>query len=504
MILVWIIVIMLAGGIAAWSAERVSPKAPRWIALATLAIELGLLLTLWPDKPGILGTLPHGSWIVNFRVAWIPRFGIGFHLALDGLSLLMALLTIVLGMMAVVASWSELQERIGFFHFNLLWTLAGVLGVFMALDLFLFFFCWEAMLVPMYFIIGLWGHEDRRRAAIKFFIFTQASGLIMLAALLALVLFHASADGVLTFDYLQLLGTVFPPAIGFAIMLGFFVAFAVKLPVVPIHTWLPDAHTEAPTGGSVILAGVLLKTGAYGLLRFAVPLFPIASETFAPYAMALGALGILYGAVLAFGQRDFKRLVAYSSISHMGFVLVGIYAWNALALQGAVMQILAHGLGTGALFIIAGMIQERMGTRDMREMGGLWATAPRMGAVALFFAIASLGLPGLGNFIGEFLILTGAFQANVVITVIAALGVVVAVIYSLALMQRAFFGRSAEIRRRRDLVAREAGLLLAAAVLLVWLGLYPTGVLDVASPSLSDLRFAQYVPSLLVDRGQHP
>jgi NADH-quinone oxidoreductase subunit M len=257
---------------------------------------------------------------------------------------------------------------------------------------------------------------------------------------------------------------------------------------VPFHAWLPDAHTEAPTGGSVILAGLLLKTGAYGLIRFAVPLFPDAAQAFAPIAMTLGMVGILYGAVLAFAQTDLKRLVAYSSISHLGFVLLGVFSWNAIALEGAVMQMLAHGITTGALFILAGALQERLGTRDMRRMGGLWATVPRFGAITLVFSIASLGLPGSGNFLGEFLVLLGSYRANVLVTVLAALGLVAAVIYSLAIMQRIFHGPAGESWTAPDLSTRDLVTLGAMIAVQVWLGLYPQPVLDTAGQALQNLR----------------
>lgn len=481
MILVWLIVVLLLGGILAWAGERWHRDAPRWIALAALALDLYLLgmLLLW---------IPSGQdvWLVQLKLDWIPRFGIGLQLALDGLSLLLALLTVFLGLMAVGCSWTEIQERVGFFHFNLLWSLAGVLGVFLALDLFLFFFFWEVMLVPMYFLIGIWGHENRVYAAIKFFIFTQASGLLMLLAILALVFVHHHHTGVYTFDYFELLGTVIEPAAAFWIMLGFFIAFAVKLPVVPFHTWLPDAHTEAPTAGSVILAGVLLKTGAYGLIRFVVPLFPEAAAAFAPAAMLLGVIGILYGAILAFAQSDVKRLVAYTSISHLGFVLLGVFAWNAWALQGAVMQMLAHGISTGALFMLAGAVQERLHTREMAQMGGFWASAPRFGAVTLFFAVASLGLPGLGNFVGEFLVLLGAYRVDVTFTVLAALGLVGATVYALILVQKTFHGEPRAVLA--DLGARDMVLMAAMIMIIIGLGLYPQPVLDAAEPALEGLR----------------
>src|SRR5690606_6913289 len=345
----------------------------------------------------------------------------------------------------------------------------------------------EVMLVPMYFLIAIWGHENRVYSALKFFIFTQASSLLMLASIVGLAYLHYASTGAWTFDYFDLLGTETAGDVAMLLMLGFFVAFAVKLPAVPLHTWLPDAHTDAPTAGSVILAGVLLKTGAYGLIRFVVPLFPAAAAELAPVAMALAVAGILYGAVLAFAQTDFKRLVAYTSVSHLGFVLLGVFAWNEAALQGAVMQMIAHGLSTGGLFLIAGSLQERLHTRDMRRMGGLWAALPTMGAIALFFAIASLGLPGLGNFVGEFLVLLGAFAASRTFAVLGALGLIAAVVYSLALIQRSFHGDLRTPLHAADFGRREMSYMAALIVLLVWLGVRPQPVLDTAAPALGAL-----------------
>ena len=328
----------------------------------------------------------------------------------------MICLTGLLGVLSVLCSWNEIQNRVGFFHLNLMWILGGVVGVFLAVDLFLFFFFWEMMLVPMFFLIALWGHsgsdgKTRIYAATKFFIFTQASGLIMLLAILGLVFVHFDQTGVLTFNYADLLKTKMSAGTEYILMLGFFIAFAVKFPVVPFHSWLPDAHAQAPTAGSVDLAGILLKTAAYGLMRFALPLFPNASAEFAPIAQWLGVFAIIYGALLSFAQTDIKRLVAYSSVSHMGFVLIAIYSASEIALQGAVVQMMAHGLSAAALFILCGQLYERIHTRDMREMGGIWARMPWLPAVSLFFAAAALGLPGTGNFVGEFLILLGSFQS---------------------------------------------------------------------------------------------
>lgn len=478
MILAAIVLLPFVGGILAWVVGSRGASA-RWLCLATLVIDLALTLSeLLPRRDG---------WIAQLDWAWIPQLGIRVHLAVDGVSLLLVLLTLVLGIVSVLASWTEITERVGFFHLNLMLSLVGVLGVFLALDLFLFYLFWELMLVPMYFLIGIWGHERRTYAAIKFFVFTQASGLFMLLAILGLWSLHHRATGEYTFDYLALLGTPMARASGRWLMLGFVIAFFVKLPAVPLHTWLPDAHTEAPTAGSVILAGLLLKTGAYGLLRFVVPLFPDAASEFAPIALIIGVVGILYGAVLAFAQPDLKRLVAYTSVSHLGFVLIGIFSGSVLALQGAVLQMICHGLSTGALFMLAGSLQERLHTRELTQMGGLWSAVPKMGAVGMFFAMASLGLPGLGNFVGEFLVLVGTWQRHPTIAVLAAVGLVPATIYSLWLVQRVFHGARHEARTVDDLSTRDlvAQALLVAGIL--WLGLYPQPVLDSVSGALGHL-----------------
>jgi NADH-quinone oxidoreductase subunit M len=487
MILLWMTLIPFAGGLAAWVAAGRDSRLARWVSLIALAADLALLACLWWGAHGNPGPAS-GAWIAEFDRPWIPTLGIGFHLALDGLSLLLVLLTVFLGLAAVLASWTEIENDVGFFHFNLMATLTGIIGVFIAMDLFLFYFFWELMLVPMYFLIALWGHERRRYAAMKFFLFTQLSGLAMLAAILALFFLHGSQTGIYTFDYLKLLGTQIPPNAERLILAGFLAAFLVKLPAVPFHTWLPDAHTEAPTAGSVILAGLLLKTGAYGIIRFAVPLLPGAAMEFAPMAMAIGVIGILYGALLAFAQKDIKRLVAYTSVSHMGFVLLGIFAWNEVALQGAVIQMLCHGISTGALFILCGALQERIGTRDTERMGGLWDSIPRMGGIWIFFALAALGLPGMGNFVGEFLVLLGTYRVSVPMTVLAAIGLVVSTIYAVWMAQKIFFGMNVQGWRIPDLSGRETAPLAALMAVILWIGLYPQPCLNTARGSIEGLR----------------
>ena len=487
MILAWLIIIPLAGGLAAWPLGRKNAALSRWISLAALALDAVLLISFWAD-PSTQAALGRGTWLIELNRPWIPQLGISIHLAMDGLSLVLVALTLFLGIVSVACSWTEIREKTGFFHLNLMAILAGIIGVFLSLDLFLFYFFWELMLVPMYFLISIWGHEKRVYASLKFFIFTQAGGLFMLLSILGLYFIHGKSTGVYTFDYSLLLGTAMTPKAAFWLMLGFFISFTVKLPMVPFHPWLPDAHTEAPTAGSVVLAGLLLKTGAYGLLRFVLPLFHEAAMAIAPEVMILAVVGIIYGAVLAFAQTDLKRLVAYTSVSHMGFVLLGIFAWNMTAMQGAIMQMLAHGVSTGALFVIAGMVQERIRTRDMDRMGGFWSTIPRLSGVALVFALASLGLPGFGNFVAEFMILLGTYRVNVLVTAFAALGLVFAAIYSLWMVQRVFHGEPRVIWSIPDLSRRETGIMAALIIAIFCLGLYPRPILNTTGPVLSALQ----------------
>jgi len=481
MILLYLILILLAGGLLAWISGKWNPLLPRIISLIAVAIDLLLTLSIFLRQEGF----GHTAWMINYKTDWIPSFGISLHLALDGLSLLLLLLTFFLGLISVLISWKEIKERVGFFHFNILWILAGIAGVFLSLDLFLFYFFWELMLVPMYFLIGIWGHENRTYASYKFFLYTQASGLLMFIAILALYFIHGRNTGVYSFDYLDMLGTSMSGSVSFLLMLGFLAAFLVKLPIVPLHNWLPDAHTEAPTAGSVILAGLMLKTGAYGLLRFVIPLFPEAAIKFAPAGMILGVIGILYGAKLAFAQTDLKRLVAYTSVSHMGFVILGVFAFNTIAYQGVIMQIIAHAISTGALFILVGQLQERIHTRDLNRMGGLWKQTPVMGAMGLIFAMASLGLPGLANFIAEFLILTGAFKASILMTCLASIGLVAATVYSLRIVQKVFLGKEAAVWKMKDLTPREIVVSAALVIVVVWLGIFPHPVISTAGSAVS-------------------
>ncbi|MGD8585046.1 MAG: NADH-quinone oxidoreductase subunit M [Chloroflexota bacterium] len=490
MILPGTILFLLIGGLLVWLVGHWRPLWARRLSLIVLALNLIALLWRWTQldpQPPANRSAPV-AWLLEFNVPWIPQFGISFHLALDGLSLILIVLTSFLGIVAVSASWREIQERVGFFHATLLWAVAALTGAFLAVDLFLFYVFWELMLVPLYFLIGIWGHERREYATLKFFIYTQFAGLLMLLAILGLYFIHGRSTGIYTFEYDQLLGTFISPKVAFWLMLGFFAAFAVKLPVFPLHTWLPDAHTEAPTAGSVLLAGLVLKVGAYGFLRFLIPLFPAAALSIAPWAMTLGVIGILYGALLAFAQTDLKRLVAYTSVSHMGFVLLGVFAWNRLALQGVIIMLVAHAVSTGGLFVLVGQLYERTGTRDLSQMGGLWEETPRMSRVGLVLALASLGLPGLGNFVGEFLVLLGAFKTDGILALLATLGFVLAAVYALWIVQRIFAGpKPGAMPSIPDIRSQELALMTVLLAVIFWLGVYPQPVLNTTAASIQNL-----------------
>ncbi len=485
MILALLVAVPLVFGLAGWALNRRNTDWSRWLTLAANIVNFLIVALLWAGATGAINfpvgisALPSSPWLAQVRWPWIPALGISFSMSLDGLSLALLALTAFLGVMSVLASWKGIKDRVGFFHFNLSLVLAGVNGVFLATDLFLFAFFWELMLIPMYFLIDLWGHENRHKAAVKFFLFTQVGGLLMLVSIIGLAVVHSMAAGSLTFEYSELIGTAMSPLVGMLLMLGFFVAFAVKLPVFPLHTWLPDAHTEAPTAGSVILAGLMLKTGGYGLIRFALPLFPAASRSIAPVAIGLAVAGIIYGGIMAYSQSDMKRLVAYSSVSHLGFVLLGVYVFTPQALSGAVLQMVSHGISTGALFILVGALQDRIHTRDMNRMGGLWKQVPRMGAAGLVLAMALVGLPGLVNFVAEFLVLVGTWQVSAVATVLAGVGLVIATVYALRMIQMVFHGGPREKWDIPDLSVIETCVLFIMIGLLVGLGLFPQPLLQI-------------------------
>lgn len=488
--IIWTLMILFVGGGMAQLAYVTNHPRQHWprvvalIAVLLAALPMLPLLASVGQVSGVPSELNSGYWLSVMDVAWIPTLGIRIVFGLDGLSLVLVLLTLFLGVVAVLSAWHETQQRQGFFFLNLLWTLAGVIGVFSALDLMLFFFFWEIMLVPMFFIISIWGHENRQYAAMKFFIYTQASSLLLLISILVLALLSWRQTGQLTFGWLDLVAANVGSQTSIWVMLGFFVAFLVKLPGLPVHNWLPDAHTQAPTAGSVILAGILLKTGAYGLLRFVPSLFPEALTQLSNIGMLLAVASILYGAKLAFAQTDLKRLIAYSSISHMGFVLLALFTWSPIALQGATIQMVAHGLSSAGLFALAGALQHRLHTRDLNSMAGLWGKAPRIGFFALFFILAALGLPGLGNFIGEFLVLLGTYQVWPTAAMLAVLAMVLSPVYALLVIQKAFHGAAQKDLVIVDFDAREIFMMSLLVVGLVVLGLFPNSILVITEPTV--------------------
>jgi NADH-quinone oxidoreductase subunit M len=423
------------------------------------------------------------------RVDWVASLGIGYYVGLDGISLLLVLLTTLLSAIAILSTWTAITERVKEFMVSMLLLETALIGVFSAVDLFAFYVFWEASLIPMYFIIGIWGGPRRIYATMKFVLYTMAGSALMLIAILALVFQYYTAYGVWTFDLFRLQTLHLPVGTQMWLFLAFALAFAIKVPLFPFHTWLPDAHVEAPTAGSVILAGVLLKMGTYGFVRFGLPLFPDATRRFVPLIAVLAIIGIIYGAMVAFAQRDVKSLVAYSSVSHLGFVMLGLFALNPEGLSGGILQMVNHGLSTGALFLLVGMIYERRHTRLIADFGGLWRRLPVFSAFFLVVMLSSIGLPGLNGFVGEFLILVGAFLVNPWYAVLAATGVVLSAAYMLWMFQRVMFGPldKEENQQLLDLNGREIAILVPIVALILLIGIYPQPFLGPMQVSVAHL-----------------
>ncbi|MEE9145304.1 MAG: NADH-quinone oxidoreductase subunit M [Candidatus Binatia bacterium] len=437
------------------------------------------LKVLWHFDPA------KGEMQFEERLAWIPTYGIEYLLGIDGISLFLVLLTTLLGPIVILASWTIFKKVKEYLIFMLLLE-TGMIGTFLALDLFLFYVFWEVMLIPMYFLIGVWGGPRRVYAATKFILYTMSGSLLMLVAIIYLATRNSQVTQLLTFDLLKIYNLQLPYEEQIWLFSAFALAFAIKVPLFPFHTWLPDAHVEAPTAGSVILAGVLLKMGTYGFLRFAIPLFPDATLAAAPYIIALAVVGIIYGALVAMMQADIKRLVAYSSVSHLGFVMLGLFVLNLQGVQGALYQMLSHGLSTGALFLIVGMIYDRRHTRMIDDFGGLWKPLPIFSAFFLVVILSSIGLPGLNGFIGEFLILLGAFKTVPFWTAGAATGVVLGAIYMLWMFRRVVLGplNNPENQKLKDIGVREIILLVPILFLIVFMGIYPRPFLSRMKPSV--------------------
>lgn len=429
------------------------------------------------------------------KFVWIENLNISYVVGIDGISMLLILLTTFLTPLTLFSTWNTIKHKVKEFTFFMLLLEVGMLGVFVSLDLFLFYIFWEAMLIPMYFIIGVWGGKRRIYASVKFFIYTMAGSLLMLVAIIWLAVYASEPLGVFTTNLLELynVGPTVPHQIQNYMFLAFALSFAIKVPLFPLHTWLPDAHVEAPTAGSVILAGVLLKMGTYGLVRFCLPLFPQAAISFAPLFSVLAVVGIIYGALVAMVQKDMKKLVAYSSVSHLGFVVLGIFALTTESMQGAVIQMVNHGLSTGALFLLVGFIYDRTHTREIADYGGIAKIVPVYSTALLIASLSSIGLPGLNGFVGEFFILLGAFQSNVLnnwlYTVFAAGGVIFAAVYMLWMYQRVVFGpvKHDNLNSLKDMTASEIAIMVPIFVFIVWIGIYPSTFLsmtEVASNSI--------------------
>ncbi|UYN88886.1 MAG: NADH-quinone oxidoreductase subunit M [Anaerolineales bacterium] len=461
----------------------------RWIALGTSLVTFGI--SLWvlglfnANNPGLQ---------LNFDYDWIQAAGwtIKYAMGIDGLSILLVLLTTFLTPIAILSTWHAVEERVRDFMVFFLLLEVGMLGVFLAQDLFLFYIFWEFTLVPMYFLIGIWGGAQRMYAAIKFFLYTMAGSILMLLAILWLGINQGSFH----LPTLLELGNI-PAQEQFWLFLAFAAAFAIKVPMWPLHSWLPDAHVQAPTAGSVILAGVLLKLGTYGFLRFNLQLFPQAAVELAPAMATLAVIGIVYGAIVSYSQKDVKKLVAYSSISHLGFVMLGLFALNAQGIEGAILQMVNHGISTGALFLIVGFIYERRHTRELSEFGGLWSIMPVYAVLTLIVSLSSMGLPGLNGFVGEFTILLGAWGAgeaggalgSIWFTVFAALGVILAAVYMLYMFQKMFLGPVTVKANEalKDLTWRELAIMIPLLVLIFWIGLYPKPFFALMHPAVEQL-----------------
>ena len=447
--------------------------------IITFVVSLGFLIGFRTNDPGF-----------QFQESypWIPQIGVGYQVGLDGINLLLILLTTGLMPLAVLSSFNAITDRVKEYYIFLLLLEVGMLGVFVSLDLFLFYVFWEITLVPMYFLIGIWGGKRRVYAAVKFFLYTMAGSLLMLLA----ILFLGINGGTFSLPELTRNHTWLAqagPTVEMLLFIGFGIAFAIKVPMWPFHSWLPDAHVEAPTAGSVILAGVLLKMGTYGFLRFNLPLFPNASQSAAPVIAVLAIIGIIYGAIVSFAQTDVKKLVAYSSVSHLGFVMLGIFALNQQGIQGAILQMVNHGISTGALFLLVGFVYERRHTREMAEFGGLWKIVPIYGSIMLIVALSSMGLPGLNGFVGEFTILLGTWAANPVWAAFAALGVILAAIYILAMFQKMFMGetRNEENKHLLDLSRRELWVIVPLVVFIFVIGIFPQPFFQTMTASVNQL-----------------
>ena len=474
----------LLGALLVLLVPKTNASGIRWLALGISGLNFFLSLFL---LTGFVTNNADMQFVEQQN--WIPNIGASYHLGIDGISLFLVLLTTLLSAIAILSSWTAINKKVKEYYFFLLLLETGMVGVFCALDMLLFYFFWEIMLIPMYFLIGVWGHDRRIYAAWKFILYTMAGSALMLVGILVMYFQYYRMTGVYSFDLLQWYQMDLGLQMQFWLFLSFFIAFAIKVPLFPFHTWLPDAHVEAPTAGSVILAGVLLKMGTYGLLRFCIPFFPEATVEFIPLIAVLALIGIIYGGLVAMVQPDVKKLVAYSSVSHLGYVVLGLFVLNMQGMVGGLIQMINHGLSTGALFLMVGMLYERRHTRLIEEFGGLAKVMPMFFIIFLITTLSSIGMPMLNGFVGEFSIILGAYKYSVLYGVIANLGVIIAAVYMLWMFQRVMFGEitKSENANLKDLNPRELLVLIPLVILMFWMGIYPKPVTSRMEPAINKI-----------------
>ena len=484
-ILSWIVFLPLFGVLAIMFIKGHRHNAIRWTALFATLADFVLTIILFIKFDGSNTSMQFSK----EPVIWIQSLGITYSLGVDGISLLLVVLTPFLSAIAIAATWSSVADKVKGFMISMLFIETGMLGVFLATDLFLFYVFWEVMLVPMYFLIGIWGGPRKIYAAVKFVLFTMFGSLLMLLAIVKLYLMSSPDSFERTTDLGTIMSLQISPDLQIWLFLAFALAFAIKVPLFPFHTWLPDAHVEAPTAGSIILAGVLLKMGTYGFLRFCLPLFPDATLYFVPLISILSLIGIIYGALVAMVQKDVKSLVAFSSVAHLGFVMLGMFALNTQGITGSILQMVNHGIATGALFLLVGMIYERRHTRLIADFGGVAHVMPVFATIFLIVTLASIGLPGTNGFVGEFLILLGTFKANPVYAVIGTLGIVLAAVYMLWMVQRVFYGEceNEENKKLIDMNGREKLIAIPLIIMIFWIGIYPGTFISKIEPSVKKL-----------------
>ena len=474
----------LVGAAVLMFVNKRSENAIRWVANLFALAGFLVSLPLW-----FAYDVTNPAYQFVERAQWIPSIGAWYYLGVDGFSILLILRTTLMGVIAILSSWTAITERVKEFYIFLLLLQTGMIGAFVSLDFLLFFLFWEVMLVPMYFLIGIWGSDRRLYSAIKFFLYTLVGSVVMLLGILALYFHFHTVTGVYSFDITQYQRMNVPFNLQWWVFLAFFLGFSIKVPMFPFHTWLPDAHTDAPTAGSVILAAVLLKMGTYGFIRFSLPILPEATKACVWWVAALSIIGIVYGALVAMAQKDWKRLVAYSSVSHMGLVMLGLFALNPVGLTGSIVQQLNHGISTGGLFLIVGIVYERRHTRQISEYGGLSKVMPVYAAVFMIMMLSSIGLPMLNGFIGEFLILQGVFVVDLVWALIAASGIVLGAAYMLWLYQRTMFGKVENPKNEKllDLNLREFATFVPLIILAFWIGVYPSPFLRFLEPTVKNV-----------------